>query len=481
MRRALVYWIAFLTFCQGAWASGFSILELGGRAAGMGGAFAGLADDGSALFYNPAGIAFQQGLRFEADGFVTKGLFHFIPSITPPGTIVPKDGYNGAVSPAVQFLGNLYITKDLPRKKWTFGFGVYAPNGLGDNWTSFKDSDPTNTKFVGRFAGTRGLLQNIWFQPTAAYRLTPNSSLAVGPAVAHVHILLEQSILNPSNEGITFGQQLAPLLLPGQDPTLAGRSIARLLPEGRARFAGTANAPGVTVGYLYKHPAWKTNFGVSWRSPVTYHVSGKASFAFTNSPALQGFLTALNAPSFSSLFPTQSIKASFTTPGTLVAGIANSSLWKSTITFDVTFQDYSRFKDIPLNFSKTQGTATPPEQRFQFNFHNTYFIRAGWERHVTTNNIVRAGYYFDHTAVSDAYVSPFFPDSSKNVVTAGISHQAGNKEVSFFYQGAFQEERVTNVAANDNIFTNGKYRVFINLFGFGVRFNKGGTTIDTNQ
>jgi len=274
---------------------------------------------------------------------------------------------------------------------------------------------------------------------------------------------------------------VASLILPGQDPALAAQSLGRLLPEGRARFAGTAVEPGMTAGWLYKHRKSKTNFGASWRSAVTYHVTGKASFAFTSPFPLQTFFTAIGAPTFTALFPNQDIKASFTTPNTLNLGIANSSFKQTTFSFDFVFQNYRRFKEIPLNFSKTQGTATPPELDFFFNFHDTYFLRFGAERHLTKNTVVRAGYYYDHAAAPDATVGPFFPDNSKSVLTVGASRQMGNKEVTFFYQGAFQQDRNINVAANANNFTNGTYKVFINLIGFGLRFNKGGTTIETNQ
>src|ERR1700737_2053550 len=90
VRLDLLYLVAFLSFSQGARASGFSILELGGRGAGMGGAFTAIADDGSALFYNPAGIGFQKGLRIEMDGFLVKGNYNFFPAPTPPAPFFPK-------------------------------------------------------------------------------------------------------------------------------------------------------------------------------------------------------------------------------------------------------------------------------------------------------------------------------------------------------------------------------------------------------
>src|SRR5579863_5153090 len=76
--------IGATTLCYG---SAFSISELGTRAAGMGNAFIGLADDGEALFYNPAGIAFQPGTHLTMDAAVVLGFFRFTPSSTPPGQV----------------------------------------------------------------------------------------------------------------------------------------------------------------------------------------------------------------------------------------------------------------------------------------------------------------------------------------------------------------------------------------------------------
>lgn len=458
-------------------ASGFSIQELGARAAGMGGAFIAIADDGSALFYNPAGIAFQKGLRFQMDGFLVKGNFRFFPSATPPGVVVPADGYDGSVRPKVQFLGNLYLTADLT-PKWTFGFGVFSPFGLGDNWTNFQDSDPPHEKFPARFAGTRGRIEIIWFQPTAAYRLTENSSLALGVAFVHTHVMLEQSFLNPLDDGLIFGEILAPDIFPGQDPVQAGRSIARLLPEGRARFAGTSQRPGFNAGFLYKHPASKTNFGLQYRSAVVHRLKGQASFAFTDGFPLEPFIGAETIPN---LFPTQEIRGGFTTPASFSAGVSNSSFWDSTISVEFHFQDYQRFRDVALNFTQTEGTATPPEQRFSFDFENTFFLRAGFERRLGERTALRGGYYFDKSAVPEKSVGPFFPDSTKHVGTVGASRQFGNKELTIFYQGAKLRERVTDVPENAVRFSNGTYRTFIHLLGFGFRINLGGTTIGSDR
>ena len=116
------------------------------------------------------------------------------------------------------------------------------------------DGDPFNTKYPGRFAGSRALLQQYWFQPTVAYRLSPNQGISVGVAFVRTHLFLEQSFLNPYDTKPTnIGFKLAQDVFPDSDPQLAYNAFVRLLPEGRLRAAADANKFGITAGYLYKH------------------------------------------------------------------------------------------------------------------------------------------------------------------------------------------------------------------------------------
>src|SRR5438270_8335202 len=96
--------------------SAFSISEMGARAAGMGNAFIAMADDGSALFYNPAGIAFQPGAHMEMDSTVVVGLFRFTPSSTPAGQVVPPNGYSQSIKPHFIPLASMYATAQISPK-----------------------------------------------------------------------------------------------------------------------------------------------------------------------------------------------------------------------------------------------------------------------------------------------------------------------------------------------------------------------------
>ncbi len=471
----LAFSLCVLSMLGQAHGSAFTIYELGVRAMGMGGAFSAIADDGSALFYNPAGISFQKGLRMEMDTLGVVGLFRFTPSDVPAGQFVPEKGFNGSVAPKLIPVASLYMSKDF-NEKLTFGFGVFSPFGLSANWTSFQDSDPPESKFVGRYAGSRARLESIWFQPTVAYRLNENNSVALGVAWVHTHLMLEQSILNPLDDGVVFGKQIADVIFPGEDPDLAGRSIARLLPEGRSRLAGTSDSPGMNLGFLHRDPERKFNVGLMYRSAVTHHLNGRGTFAFTSDYPLEPFLGAETIPN---LFPDQDIKGSFTTPATYKVGVAKQEVFGGTAAVDVQFMDYHRFKSVPVNFSVTEDVATPEELRLEFDFNNAYQFSAGYEREIKGLQL-RGGYMFDHTPVPDKSTGPLFPDSSRHSFTVGTSLRRGNMELSVFYQAMKFVDRRTDVPANNDVFTNGLYDNFAHLGGFSLRINVGGSDVRTD-
>jgi long-chain fatty acid transport protein len=458
---------------ENARGSAFAIGEQGARAAGMGQAFTSVADDGSAIFYNPAGLAFQPGMNMEMDNMAVVGLFRFFPSDPPPGQQVVPNGYSGSVKPHFIPVASMYISKEM-KPGWTFGFGLFTPFGLAANFTNFNDGDPALTKFPGRWAGTRAQLQSFWFQPTIAHKITPNSAIGIGVALVHTHLLIEQSILNPKDDGLEFGREAAVTVFPGQDKEQAARAIARLLPEGRSRIAGTSNSPGFNLAYIYKNPKTKTNFGFNFRSAVTNHLKGKASFAFGDDYTLRQFV---GRDLLYKAFPTQEIHGSFTTPALYAVGISNSSFHNTLISFDVHMQDFKRFSSVPLNFSLTEqinkDVRTPAEKRLVFDFRNSYQVNVGMEKPMMRDMTVRLGYLFDYSPVVDKSVGPLFPDANRHSFTLGATKRMGNKQFTFFYEAMKFVDRTTNVAENVVKGTNGDYKNFAHVIGLALRLSKG--------
>ncbi len=60
MKKLILSFICLSLTSSGLWAGGWNNTLIGCRAIAIGGAFVGIADDTSAIFYNPAGLAFQQ-------------------------------------------------------------------------------------------------------------------------------------------------------------------------------------------------------------------------------------------------------------------------------------------------------------------------------------------------------------------------------------------------------------------------------------
>lgn len=452
------------------WSSAFSIAELGARAAGMGTAFAAVADDASALFYNPAGISFLPGPTFQMDNLVVVGMFHFIPLNPPVGQVVPEKGFNGSIRPKFIPVGSLYMAFPIS-DRISFGFGGFAPFGLSDNFTNFNDTDPPLTKFPGRFAGTRARLESFWLQPTISIRLSESHAIGIGPALVYTHIFLEQSILNPLDDGLEFGREAADDIFPGIPKEQAARSIARLLPEGRARLAGTAKSPGLAAGYLY-HPPNGFGFGLTYRSAVAHHLDGDASFAFNKGYTLEQFV---GSDLLDKAFPNQKIKGLFITPATYSVGLSKR-FGGTVLAVEGRFQDYRRFSSVPLNFTITEAddedVRTPAENRLIFDFKDSYHLAAGIETSKGSMSL-RAGYLFDRSPVVEKSVGPLFPDANRHSGTVGMSMRKGNKEFTFFYEAMQFLNRHTNVAGNDNIGTNGEYRNFAHLAGTSLRITFG--------
>ena len=417
---------------------------------------------------------FRPGLTCEMDAIAVVRAFPLFFRLRPlREPLCPRTDMGDPSKPHFIPVGTMALSKQI-NERLTLAFGLYVPYGLAANFTNFRDADPDTTKFVGRFAGTRDALQAYWFQPTVAYKITPHSALAIGVALVHTHLTIESSFLNPLDDGLTFGRETANTIFPGVPKEQAAQSIARLLPNGRSQVAaGTANSPGFTAGYMFRHTASKTSIGLNWRSPVTSHLSGTASFAFDSNYPLSPFIGADLLPK---AFPRQAIKGSFTTPANYGIGIANSKYWNSTFSFDFRLQDFHAILERAAELrGETQATnpdvRTPAEQRLTFNFRNSFQTTAfGSEKRLNSKTQVRAGYMFDRSPVVDAAVGPLFPDANRHGFSLGATHVVKEqKDFTLFYEALKFVDRTVNVAANDNQWTNGDYRNFAHVIGAGLQ------------
>lgn len=177
MKSALFTVIVFTLCCTvsvAAGASGWDNGAISARATGMASAFVGLADDASAVFYNPAGLPFIE----ERGGVLGCARFYFPTHryIDPGGNDV-KSQYNARLVEGFAY----YQIND----RVTVGMGVYTPYGGGGiEW--FEED-------LGFYL--KGTIGALAISPAVAVTVT--DWLAIGGNINGYYFLCDNEIRNP--------------------------------------------------------------------------------------------------------------------------------------------------------------------------------------------------------------------------------------------------------------------------------------------
>src|SRR2546422_1154450 len=323
-----------------AWAGGVSFTEHGAAASGKANAFAGEANDPSAIFYNPAGITQLPGTELMIGTSIVKLDSTFRCSTTPCENSQLQDQF--------PIIPHFYITHRF--KQWdervSIGLGVYTPFGIVVDW-------PDN--WQGRFNTTDARLRVTVYNPTVAYQVTPAFSVAAGIRIADV--------------GAEFEQKFAV-------PPLG-------IPESKVRVHDlTAHPIGWNVGLLYHLKEISTSVGLQFRSELQAKFNGEADF--TGPSAIFG----TNARFHTSIkFPPQ-----------LILGVSTKAIPRWTINADIEWEGWRTVGSIPKSFD---GAASALNSRGLRLWENSYVFRLGAEYAATERIALRGGFFYDQTPIPD--------------------------------------------------------------------------------
>ncbi|HQN95217.1 MAG TPA: outer membrane protein transport protein, partial [Thermoanaerobaculales bacterium] len=167
MRKLLTTVAVLLVVPSLSFGSGFALFETGTRSFAMAGAFVAVADDPSAIFWNPAGLAFQDDKGTQ----VMMGAILIAPAQTFYGeNPYPGEGYSTEQKDQIFFPPHFQLVMPLGERT-TFGFAVQVPFGLGTYW----DDD-----HAGRYLSKRVDLYAYDLTPNLAIDLNDNLALGVG-------------------------------------------------------------------------------------------------------------------------------------------------------------------------------------------------------------------------------------------------------------------------------------------------------------
>ncbi|MBI5775672.1 MAG: outer membrane protein transport protein [Verrucomicrobia bacterium] len=207
------------------WALGLRIADQDPLATARGNAFAATADNPSAIFYNPAGLAFLESQQARLGAYVIALESDFT---SPTGERVKTKG-------RVSFVPQLYYSWTLKEQPLAFGIGLYSPYGLGLEW-------PVSTAFGGPVYGR---MTYLTANPVVAWRVHPTLSLAAGLTANFADIELRQAAF---------------AAFPGSLNVLKGDD---------SDF-------GYNLGLMWR-PHEKHSFGVNYRSPTTQNFTGTST------------------------------------------------------------------------------------------------------------------------------------------------------------------------------------------------------------
>jgi long-chain fatty acid transport protein len=375
--------LMIFAFSPSAHGSGFLIYEHGAVAMAMGGAFIGLANDATAIFHNPAGIAFLEGTQ------VSAGVTLIFPNTTLALDNWPDPAYQSVdMESQVFYPPTFYITHKFS-DNIVAGFGFFAPYGLGTDWP-----DPVN--FPLRYIATRANMQTLIFNPTLAYKF--NDNLSVGVGVSYIHSSLELDL--------TYFLDLTAM------PPLGAYDV----PVTVDNTTGTAWA--VNAGVLYKGESF--SLGFNWRGGFTIDYDGDLDLDMSNVPI--------------ALPENGTVVAPFSFPHVLGIGAAFNLSDQLILTADVHYVLWNAFDVIVVEADVPGLPISLDFPPIDENFKNSFLLRAGLQYQMNENFALRGGFLYDETPQPLDSMDTMLPDSDRWALTAGFGYNIGKFAIDMAYQ-----------------------------------------------
>jgi long-chain fatty acid transport protein len=301
LRRATVLsFTAALLACiplTSALSGGFQLNEHGARAMAQAGAFAARASDLSAIYFNPAGLAFQKGAQIYLGATL----------IMPKTSFFGPDQLNtnqetkmvSQTFTPINAYASYQITDNL-----TAGIGVNNPFGLGTKWPS---------DWSGKFISTEVNLQTFFISPTLAYKMSDKFSVGIGVNYVTGKVGLKRVLSDPFD------------------------------PHANTDIEATATSAGFNLGALYKISD-QLSVGASYRSQVKLNATGTATF-----------------DPYRIVYPAGGITSSLTLPATGFAGVAYSPIQNLSLEADYQYIGWSSYKELAITFQKDNSSVVSPK------------------------------------------------------------------------------------------------------------------------
>jgi long-chain fatty acid transport protein len=396
---------------------------------GMAGAFTAQADDGSALFHNPGGLAFVTQTQLSGGLTYIKGAKADFEGANP----FPGAGVREEQKLLSEIIPHAYWLKPLG-STWKVGVGLNAPFGLTTEW-----EDPD--RFSGRFLSTKAALRVVDLNPALGWQLTPNFGIGFGALLRFSDVELRRNV-------------------PAVNPfTLRVVDVARLQLE-----SDFDQGYGWNVGLLHKVNN-SFSWGLSYRSKVKVEYGGDARLTQVPTGNAQFDALIRTRLPFDTALP---VETEIEFPDQASFGLAFALSPSLLVETDVNWTGWSSFDEVPINFTGG-ATNSLPDTTIPEEWEDVYNYRAGLRWTLSPSAEWRFGFVFDETPQPEEAVSPLLPDADRNGFTIGYGHTGAFKaDVALMYLDFKERTRARSFAGEGDYF--GAYNTKAWLLGITVGF-----------
>jgi long-chain fatty acid transport protein len=361
-------------------AAGFALYEQGARANALAGAFVAQADDPSAMFFNPAGLAFNEKFTIYGGAFlVLRPTANFTGASPYPG-----EGYYTGMEKATYWIGHGYGVLPIKPGSINLAVGFWSPFGLGVPW-----SNPDT--YAGRFLSQRVDIRQVALSAEISAKLADWIAIGAGPEFRLTDVKLSRNvgIFDPFTDRMT---DVAHLSLVSQ---------------------GTPVKVTWNAGILIK-PCDRLRLGASFHGHVDVDLSGTAVFyqILTGNPQFDA-LVASKLPVNTPLGGGTTIQF----PSVLMFGVSYDLSPKLTVNVDGNYTSWNVFDETTINIDGVPSTTIP------HGYSNSWTIRSGLGWQATPSVWLAGGFLYDQTPQPDYDVGPLLPDNNRTGVTIGAGFQ----------------------------------------------------------
>ena len=427
----LLFPIILLTVFVGstAYANGLYLNSLGSRAMAMGGAFVGLADDYSAVFWNPAAASQMD--------WTTLGFY--------AGYSNPSSSYEyGAADISTEYtksyptvLGSAYIPAG---ERLGIGLSFYTLSRFQVEWSGAAieaiTGDPKSRDWSTKF-------WVMTFAPSVTFKLSDTFSLglALNLNYGSYDLFMYKGVVEVELE-----------------------DHINVIDIGAYADSGNGVGIGATLGFFYK-PSEMFSLGVSIRTPSKMKFKGRSS----SSNLLQ-----LDNATDSTTF--------LTLPLWVAGGIAIKPAQTLTLTADVHFSQWSTVETITTEYDTQLWNVVFQQSGTDFipmYWKDTIQIRFGAE-YKLNKVALRAGFYTDPSPVPDKTMNFHFPIVDTNYITFGLGYDGRGPslhgiQIDFGFEYGMGKERTIELANADTTpgygeAVPGTYKLDMLGFNFSFRY-----------